>query len=67
MQIIQYFVFDKSGNDILEANAFQCSSEQETNDLVDTMKNNFHSDPIFKDTQLLISCGNKVLFNSKAI
>lgn len=62
---IQYFIFDKTGNEVIEASALMCNTESEKADIVETMKNNFHSEPEFADTQLLISCGKQVLFNSK--
>ena len=65
MTILQYFVFDKSGNHILEANGIPCSSEQEVRALADTMMGNYKQDPQFKDLNLLLSCGNEIIFNSK--
>ena len=65
MEFLQYFVFDKKGNDILEADVFRCADEKDLHELVDIMKDNFHKSGLFKDTQLLISWNDKVLFNSK--
>lgn len=65
MEFLQYFVFDKKGNEILEADVFRCANEKDLHDLVETMKVNFHKSDLFKDTQLLISWNDKVLFNSK--
>lgn len=65
MRNVQYFVFDKTGNEILEAGGIPCDNDKEVEELANTMKNNFHSNPQFENTQLLISCGKKVLFNSK--
>ena len=64
MKIVQYFVFDKTGNEVLEADCFACETEQEVNELVEEMKYNYHNEPDFQDTQLTISCGSQVLFNS---
>lgn len=66
MTLLQYFVFDETGNHLLEANAYKCSNKQNANALASVIVDTYKSDPQFKDLNLLLSCGNKVLFDSKA-
>ena len=63
--LLQYIVFDKTGNKILEASAIPCTDESEMFELVDEMVGNYKYDPHFKDLNLFLSCGSKILFNSK--
>ena len=66
MEHLQYFVFDKNGEKILEASAIPCTDEAELRELVDTMVSNYKNDSTFKDLQLTLSWGNKIMFSSKA-
>jgi len=63
---IQYFVFDKSGNHILEASVILCENEQDFNDKLAYAINAFKTNPDFADTQLTLSSGNEILFSSIA-
>ncbi len=65
MKYLQYFVFDKTGNDILDANVIPFKTEDEFKEGVEYAINAYKTNPDFKGLNLLLSCGNKVLFNSK--
>ena len=62
--ILQYFVFDESGNDILEAGGIPCDNEQELHEI----SNEIIEQVVKKDGLGLILNDNtngKVLYNSK--
>ena len=64
MENLQYFVFDKTGNKILEAGILPVENGDTIESAVEYAKNAFKNNDTFDDTQLLLSIGNKVLFNS---
>lgn len=65
MQFLQFFIFDKGGNEIIEANVVPCSSEQDVQDTCKALVDGYNEDPEKNEYNLLLSCGKKVLFNSK--
>ena len=64
--ILQYFVFNEAGTDILEGNAFILDSEAELNDLATTLISNYHSDPDLNKLGLVLmnNTTGKMLFDS---
>ena len=67
MFILQYFVFDKSGEHILEASGIPCQSHEELLDLANTMVENYHNSPEMEGLGLLLNdnTNGTVLYNSK--
>ena len=65
--ILQYFVFNEKGTDILEANAFILSSESELKEFANTMIRNYRKRPHDEEWQLMLvnNTTGRVLFNSK--
>ena len=65
--LLQYFIFDKTGNKILEASAIPCSTEQELQELATTMVDNYHSCEEMQDLGLLLmnNANGTVLYNSR--
>lgn len=60
--IVQYFVFDKSGNHIIKACGVPCETMDEVHDTKQQLVSLWEEE---KDTtQLLVSCGNDILFSS---
>ena len=72
MYILQYFIFDKSGDDILEADAYTLDNETQVNDLAEELKTTFlnlkKTDKEWKDLGLVLTSNTengKVLYNSR--
>lgn len=69
--IIQYLVFDKSGNEILDADAYVLKGEEQVEDLVSDLKDSFlnlkKNDKEWKDLGLVLmnNTSGKVLYNSR--
>lgn len=69
--ILQYFVFDKSGEDILDADAYVLKTEKQVEDLAEELKTDFlnlkKNDKEWKDLGLVLmnSTNGKVLYNSR--
>ena len=65
--ILQYFVFDETGNHILEANAVVCSSEQDLIDTASSMVEIYHASKDFEHLGLVLNdnTNGKVLYNSR--
>lgn len=69
--ILQYFVFDKSGEDILDADAYVLKTEKQVEDLAEELKSDFlnlkKNDKEWKDLGLVLmnSTNGTVLYNSK--
>ena len=65
--ILQYFVFNEAGTDILEANAFAFDTEKELNSAKSTMVRRYRRRPHDEEWQLMLvnNTTGQVLFNSK--
>jgi len=65
--ILQYFVFNEAGTDILEGNAFMFDSEAELNEAAKVMIENYHNCPEMKDLGLVLmnSTNGTMLYDSK--
>lgn len=65
--ILQYFVFNENGTDILEANALAFDTDKELMSAKSTMVRNYRRRPRNEKWQLMLvnNTTGKVLYNSK--
>lgn len=65
--ILQYILFDSSGNHIVEGGCFVCENEKDLKETADIMVENYHNSSEMRDLGLVLinnSNGN-MLYNSK--